>query len=44
MTNIPVWIAWLKYLSFVYYGEHHLQMNSCSLMKELPASTRQLKF
>ena len=20
MTSIPVWIAWLKYLSFVYYG------------------------
>ena len=20
MTSIPIWIAWLKYLSFVYYG------------------------
>ena len=21
VTSIPVWISWLKYLSFVYYGE-----------------------
>ena len=21
MSSIPLWISWLKYLSFVYYGE-----------------------
>ncbi len=38
VTSIPVWIAWLKYLSFVYYGKQSITQLSaqCCMLAVMP--------